>query len=56
MKSVVVEYHEDHKDFKDDLLVTYDPSKLTAQRILEVIRGTGLHGTIIPESSRPKPP
>jgi hypothetical protein len=52
MKGMVAEYHEDDKDFKDDLHVTYDPDKLTPEQILAEVRKNGFHGTLVPELGR----
>ncbi len=53
MKKIVVEYHEDNKDFKDDLHLTYDPHKLTPEQVLAEIRKHDFAGTLVPEPGRP---
>jgi hypothetical protein len=48
VKSLVSEYHEDNKNFKDDLHVTYDPDKLTPEQILAVARKQGFQAALVP--------
>jgi hypothetical protein len=44
---VKIEYHEDHKDFKDHVHITYDPDRITPKKMVEVIREVGLPATVI---------
>ena len=53
---IVTEFHEDSKEFKDHLHVTYDPGKITQAQIVEAIRKTGLRGTVVPGPGQPTPP
>jgi hypothetical protein len=45
---MVAEYHEENKDFKDDLHVTYDPDKLTPAQIMAEVRKNGFQGGLTP--------
>jgi hypothetical protein len=56
VKGTVAEYHEDSKDYKDDLHVTYDPDKLTPEQILAEIRKQEFQGSIVPGPGRPGSP
>jgi hypothetical protein len=47
-----VEYHEDSKEFKDDLHVRYDPGKLTPEQIVAEVRKLGFQPTNVPETGR----
>jgi hypothetical protein len=53
VKKIVVEYHEDNKDFKDDLHLTYDPDILTPEQVLAEIRKHAFDGMLVPEPARP---
>jgi hypothetical protein len=56
VKTIVVEYHEDNKDFKDDLHLTYDPDKLTPEQVLAEIRKHGFQGSLVIGPGRPGSP
>jgi hypothetical protein len=51
VKELVSDYNEGNKDNKGDLHVTYDPEKVTAERIVEVVRELGFQGTTVTEGA-----
>jgi hypothetical protein len=43
----VIEYHEDNKEFKDDLHVRYDPDKLSPEQIVAEVRKQGFQSPVV---------
>jgi hypothetical protein len=52
----VIKYHEDNKEFKDDLHVRYDPDKLTTELIVAEVRKQGFQGPIVMGTGRSATP
>jgi hypothetical protein len=47
VRVIKIEYHEDHKDYRDHVHVTYDPGKITPKQMIDRIGEAGMPATVV---------